>query len=155
MKARRTKSRFASKPLTGRPASLPPFDHPALTEGRTLYPSTVREPRRDAADQWALKSGENSAKIGGLILKGRWHGFPIYTLTLEERATRPRDCRHWRSCFGNGTHLADRIAAGQVSNGVWSVRLRYSTSITRAVSQFDCTCSAIFTASSTSHYGAR
>jgi hypothetical protein len=116
-KPRRTKSRFASKPLTGRPASLPPFDHPALTEARTLYPTTVREPSRNAADQWALKSGENSSKIGGLVLKGRWHGFPIYTLTLEERATCPRTCHHWRSCFGNGTHLADRIAAG--SNLEW------------------------------------
>ena len=112
VKPRRTKSRFASKPLTGRSASLPPFDHPALIEGRTLYPSTVREPRRDAADQWCLKRGDNSAKIGGLILKGRWRGFPILTLTLQERATCPRSCRHWRSCFGNGTHLADRIAAG-------------------------------------------
>ena len=72
----------------------------------------MREPGRGAADQWCLKSGENSAKIGGLIVKGRWRGFPVYTLTLEERATCPRTCHHWRSCFGNGTHLADRIAAG-------------------------------------------
>jgi hypothetical protein len=113
MRARRTKSRFASKPLNGRSAKLPPFDHLALTEARTLYPTTVRLPQRDAEGQWCLKSGENSAKIGGLIVKGRWRGFPVFTLTLEERRTCPRSCHHWRSCFGNGTHLADRIAAGQ------------------------------------------
>jgi hypothetical protein len=105
---RLTKSRFASKPLTGKSASLPPFDHPALVESRTIYPSTVRAGR----DRWALKSGENSAKIGGLIMKGRWTGFPVYTLTLEERATCPTSCHHWRSCYGNSLHFADRVAAG-------------------------------------------
>lgn len=105
---RLTKSRFASKPLTGKSASLPPFDHPALTEARTLYPSTVRAGR----DRWALKAGENSAKIGGLVMKGRWTGFPVYSLTLEERATCPTSCHHWRSCFGNKMQWTDRVAAG-------------------------------------------
>ena len=41
-RVRLTKSRFASKPLNGKTATLPPFDHAALTEARTLYPSTVR-----------------------------------------------------------------------------------------------------------------
>jgi hypothetical protein len=108
---RRTKSRFPSKPLNGRSASLPPFDHPALIEGRTMYPSTVREPRRNASDQWCLKSGTNSSKIGGVIVKGKWKGFPIWTLTLEERKT-CGPCRHWRSCFGNHMQWSDRIAAG-------------------------------------------
>jgi len=109
IRARKTKSRFASQPLNGRSASLPPFDHPALTSGNTLYPKTVRGGR----DRWALKSGENSAKIGGVILKGKWRSFPVFTLTLEERATCPRSCHHWRSCFGNGTHWADRVQADQ------------------------------------------
>lgn len=108
MKARRTKSRFASRPLNGRPASLPPFDHPALTAGRTLHPQTVRAGR----NRWALKRDENSPKIGGKILKGKWRDFPVYTLTLEERATCPRSCHHWRSCMGNKMHWADKIAAG-------------------------------------------
>lgn len=112
MRARRTKSRFASKPLNGRSASLPPFDHPALADGRTLYPKTVRTPRRDAAAQWALKRGENSAKIGGEIVKGRWRGLPVYTLSLEERATCPRTCHHWRSCMGNSMHWSDRVQPG-------------------------------------------
>jgi hypothetical protein len=105
---RLTKSRFVSKPLTGKSASLPPFDHPALIEARTIYPSTVRAGR----DRWALKSGENSAKIGGLVMKGKWTGFPIYSLTLEERATCPTSCHHWRSCFGNKMQWTDRVAAG-------------------------------------------
>jgi len=108
MRARKTKSRFASRPLNGRSASLPPFDHPALMTGRTLYPSTVRAGR----DRWALKRGMNSAKIGDVIVKGRWKGFPVYTLSLEERATCPRSCAHWRSCMGNSMNWADRVQAG-------------------------------------------
>jgi hypothetical protein len=108
---RATKSRWASIPLNGRSASLPPHDHAAIMSGHTVYPSTVYAPRRDGGP-WALKTADNSKKIGGLILKGRWKGFPAYTLTLEERSTCPTTCRHWRSCYGNRMHLAQRMQAG-------------------------------------------
>jgi hypothetical protein len=87
---------------------MPPFGHPALTEGRTIYPTTVRAGR----DRWALKSGNNAKKIGSEILKGKWKNFPVFTLTLEERRTCPTTCHHWRSCFGNKMDLADRVASG-------------------------------------------
>ena len=78
--------------------------------GRTIYPGTVRPAR--SSDRWALKRGEHQRKIGGVILKGRWKGFPAYTLSLEERATCPTSCDHWRSCFGNKMRWADRVEAG-------------------------------------------
>jgi hypothetical protein len=34
--ARVTKSRWASRPLTGQSASMPPHDHPALMNGHTI-----------------------------------------------------------------------------------------------------------------------
>jgi hypothetical protein len=71
---------------------------------RTMYPHTVVP--AGAAD--VLKSGHNSPKIGATILKGRWRGMPVYTLTLEERATCPVSCRHLRSCFGNQMQWAIR-----------------------------------------------
>ncbi len=80
---------------------MPPHDTPAFLSGRTIYAHTVRVPGRGAGDTWALKSGGNNRKIGGVILKGHWKGFPIYGLTLEERATCPTSCHHWRSCYGN------------------------------------------------------
>jgi len=107
VRPRLTKSRFASKPLNGRVASMPAFDHPAIVEMRTMYPSTVRGGR----DRWALKSGENSAKIGGLIMKGPWTGFATYGLTLEERKTCPASCAHLRSCMGNKMQWTDRVRA--------------------------------------------
>jgi hypothetical protein len=109
--SRATKSRWASLPLNGRSASLPPHDHAAIMNGHTIYPTTVHTPRR-AGGPWALKSAGNSKKIGGLILKGKWKGFPAYTLTLEERATCPTMCRHWRSCYGNRMQWAQRMQVG-------------------------------------------
>ena len=103
------KTRSAPKDLTGKGAKMPAFDNRAIVEGRTLYPSTVFDP---PAAINLLVSGENHWKIGDRITKGPWKGFPVYTLTLEERATCPTSCRHWRSCFGNSMHLARRIAHG-------------------------------------------
>lgn len=62
---RKTKSRWASRPHNGRTAKPLPANHLALTEARTVYPTTVREPGRSHRDQWALKSGINNRKING------------------------------------------------------------------------------------------
>jgi hypothetical protein len=59
-----------------------------------------------------LVSGHNSAKIGARIRKGPWRGFPIYTLTLEERATCPSTCTLWRECYGNAMPFARRHEHG-------------------------------------------
>jgi hypothetical protein len=56
-----------------------------------------------------LISGHNSRKIGRTVMKGKWRGFPIFTLTLEERATCPRTCAEWVSCYGNNMNWARRI----------------------------------------------
>lgn len=92
-----------------RHARVLPIDHPAGVEHRTLFP-TMTFP---VGKEWVLKSGEHSAKIGRAVTKGAWKGFPIYTLTLEERATCPTSCRHWLSCYGNQTPFARRWYPGQ------------------------------------------
>lgn len=83
--------------------------HPALIEARTLFPSTVVDPRTSPR---VLVSGANSRKIGDRVTKGPWKGMPIYTLTLEERATCPATCHHWSTCFGNGMQFARRHRHG-------------------------------------------
>jgi hypothetical protein len=105
----KTDARYSSRSLEGSTARMPAFDNPALMEGRTVYPHTIISNTRGTR---ALKSGVNTAKIGGRILKGKWEGFPVYTLTLEERATCPKTCRHWRSCYGNKMNWAERMQAG-------------------------------------------
>lgn len=83
-------------------------DHPAVTGGGTLFPSSVK-----VGSFKVLKSGFNSRKIGKEVVKGRWNGMPIFTLTLEERATCPRSCLRWRDCYGNHMHWAHRQEHGK------------------------------------------
>ena len=77
---------FASRPLNGRSASLPPPDHPAISRRQQDLSEhgcfTTRALK-------ALKSGSELRKIGAVVLKGEWRDFPIYVLNLEERRTCP------------------------------------------------------------------
>lgn len=83
-----------------------------------IFPGRVAAP---AEGRPVLVGGANNRKIGGDVLVGRLRGAKILTLTLEERATCPRACQHWRSCYGNnmqwptrwrhGPELIDKIAA--------------------------------------------
>lgn len=87
-------------------------DHPALA-GHTLFPTRVFDADDDAV-QRLLVSGVNSRKIGRIVTKGAWAGFPIFTLTLEERATCPSTCAEWRTCYGNNMHFAKRVRHGDL-----------------------------------------
>jgi hypothetical protein len=100
--------RNVHKDVLHRSASMPPVMHPAIVEGRTIYGQQVMQPGERAV----LKSGINNPKTGPQILKGRWRGMAVYTLSLEERATCPTSCHHWRSCYGNNMHWAERYRAG-------------------------------------------
>jgi hypothetical protein len=60
-----------------------------------------------------LVSGHNNGKIGRDVRKGHLRGYWIYTLSLEERATCPAGCRHWRSCYGNAMPFAKRVRHGR------------------------------------------
>lgn len=82
---------------------------PAYRTGRTLFPSRVYDPSEVGR---VLKTGHQSRKIGKTVTKGPRRGWPIFTLTLEERATCPRSCKAWAFCFGNNMQAAERIVAG-------------------------------------------
>jgi len=84
-------------------------DHPAVLEGRTMFPSRLFAP--DEVKQ-VLIPGENSRKIGGLVTKGKWKGSRIFTLSLEERKTCPRSCEHWRTCYANHMPFTKRLRHG-------------------------------------------
>ncbi len=108
--------RFATPKPKGARINLP-SSHPASRDAHSLFPSRVFHasvlPR-------LLKSGENASKIGKVITKGKWRGFPVYTLTLEERATCPRSCQQWATCYGNNMHMAERIIGDEIfENRLW------------------------------------
>lgn len=96
------------KPKRRQSLVLPPF-HPANRGGRSIFPSRVFDP--DEVGR-VLKDGHQSRKIGKTVQKGKRKGWPIYTLTLEERATCPRSCKAWSFCYGNHMQAAERIVAG-------------------------------------------
>lgn len=77
-----------------------------VREARTVYPST-RQPTIGA--KRLLVDGKQNRKIGGQIQKGAWAGMPVFTLTLEERATCPKSCPMFRGCYGNAMHFAVRF----------------------------------------------
>lgn len=113
-----TMSRFVKLPGEARPAKpkgvqlwLKSMRHKAQEEGRTIFGSTVKHP---SAVKKLLVSGHSNVKIGRDVRKGRlFRGYWIYTLTLEERATCPRTCHHWDSCYGNNMPWATRLIHGK------------------------------------------
>lgn len=85
--------------------------HPAMVENRTLFPTTVVDVTQDMQEQ-LLVSGRNSRKLGATVEKGRFKGYAIYGLSLEERATCPQACAVRDVCYGNGMQLARRHRIG-------------------------------------------
>jgi hypothetical protein len=99
--------RFEEHYETGKPMRLSPY-HRSVLAKRSLFLARVV-----ASDQpeRLLKSGVHQRKIGSHVAKGAWRGMPIFTLTLEERATCPETCRNWLTCYGNAMNWSERITA--------------------------------------------
>lgn len=94
------------------------LDHDAVREGRTIFSSRVVAPE-DAPR--LLISGQNNSKIGRIVTVGDWKGYPLYTLTLEERATCATSCHHYASCMGNSMHWPRRHKHGPMLEAMlWS-----------------------------------
>jgi hypothetical protein len=91
---------------------------PAYRYGRSIFSSRVFDPDEV---QRVLKDGHQSRKIGKFVIKGPRRGWPLFTLTLEERATCPRNCKAWAFCYGNNMQAAERIVAGaELEAALWS-----------------------------------
>ena len=73
---------------------------------RTRYKKSVKAP---AELNNILGFGANNRKLGDIVTKGRFKGYKIYQLSLEERATCPRSCHHWFDCYGNNMPFAKRV----------------------------------------------
>ena len=100
-----------------------------LKAGRTMHAEKVR----DAAAPVLMK-GSNNIKLGGMVTKGRWRGMPIFSLTLEERATCPRTCLQWRNCYGNNMSFAVRYNPGEaleqaVARDLWRLSRKHPQGI--------------------------
>lgn len=87
---------------------LPNTRFDAVIKGRSIFHE--RGVKRPDEVGNVLVSGHNNIKIGRDVRKGKWRGYWIYTLTLEERATCPTTCKHWQDCYGNNMPWAKRIS---------------------------------------------
>jgi hypothetical protein len=86
---------------------LPAMRHKALEEARTIFRKSLRQPDEVKS---LLVSGHSNVKLGRDVRDGRmFRGWWLYSLSLEERATCPRTCHHWDSCYGNNMPFAKRI----------------------------------------------
>lgn len=101
--------RFLDHKPPGRPYVLSP-DHAAARGSHTLFGARVVWP---GFSDRLLKSAHHNRKIGSPVIRGAWAGMPVYTLTLEERATCPPSCTEWRSCYGNKMNRSERLVEGK------------------------------------------
>lgn len=83
----------------------------SIEAGRSVFHKRGVKPV--AAFKRLLVSGHSNVKIGRDVRLGDlFRGYWIYTLTLEERATCPTTCHHWRTCYGNNMPFAKRVEHG-------------------------------------------
>lgn len=112
-----TLRRFGSIKPSGRGVVIGPL-HPAYSSGRSIFPSRVFDPSE--VDR-VLKDGHQNRRIGKTVMKGHRKGWPVFMLTLEERATCPRTCAVYGACFGNNSQASERITAGlDLEQALWS-----------------------------------
>lgn len=109
------KSRVMGLQFRGGLARILERDSPAAVTGVSIYPRRVIPP-----DGNVLKSGDNQRKLGKMITKGQWKGYPVFSLTLQERATCPTTCALWHGCYGNNMGHAKRYEHGpELEKQVW------------------------------------
>ena len=83
--------------------------NPALTNKTTIFLKQVKDP---CNVKRILQPASGNSKLGkgsDRISKGKWKGFPLYSLSLEERSTCPTTCNQWTNCYGNNMPFANRI----------------------------------------------
>lgn len=94
------------KRIRTRQPRLPSLAPAYVEQGRTKFGKRVK--RIDEMPH-ILVNGHSNVKIGRDVRKGKFKGYWIYALALEERATCPRSCEHWQSCYGNNMPFAKRV----------------------------------------------
>ena len=93
----------------------------AIAAGRTMFPDSVAEPgfspRSVTLHVKMLKPASQNSKISHdkntVWRAGGFKGMPLYTLTLEERATCDHGCQAWNMCYGNNMPFATRFDADE------------------------------------------
>ncbi len=89
----------------------------AIDLGVSAFELTVSETgisHRSGKETPIFKRSTDNKKFGKLTTwrAGSFKGMPLYSLTLEERATCPKDCKMYVPCYGNNMPFATRFKQG-------------------------------------------
>ena len=110
--------------------------NPALKKGTTIFLKQVKDP---CTVTRLLQPASANKKLGGgkaVVQKGKWKHLPMYSLSLEERATCPRTCEQWKTCYGNNMPFANRIDSTDVSSLITSLEAELNALSTKHTSGF-------------------
>jgi hypothetical protein len=83
----------------------------AVMAGKSVYHNRVKSVSDGMAKSETVIKKSTNVKLGKKVTRGKLAGFPIYTVTLQERATCPASCLHWHDCYGNNMMFAVRYNA--------------------------------------------
>lgn len=83
----------------------------AVMTSRSVYKNRVKSVTDSMGKTERVIKKSTNVKLGKKITRGKLKGAPIYTVTLEERATCPVSCAHWKTCYGNNMMFAIRYDA--------------------------------------------
>lgn len=76
------------------------LEHTVYTKNVVDWHVGDREPLKPARD--------NDKLHGNIVKRGKYAGYAMYSLTLEERATCSPDCGQLKTCYGNNMPFAKR-----------------------------------------------
>tara|TARA_R100001126_G_scaffold84680_1_gene53057 strand:+ start:132 stop:896 length:765 start_codon:yes stop_codon:yes gene_type:complete len=83
----------------------------AIIAGRSVYHKRVKSVSDGMAKSETVIKKSTNVKLGKKVTRGKLADFPIYTVTLQERATCPASCIHYHDCYGNNMMFAVRYNA--------------------------------------------
>jgi hypothetical protein len=78
----------------------------AIKTGRTLFPNKVKNVADGLGKTENVIKKSTNKKLGKRVTKGKFTGMPMFTVTLEERATCSTSCVHYKTCYGNSMPFA-------------------------------------------------
>ena len=95
----------------------------AISSGRTVYTTKVKSVSDGMGKTERVIKKSTNIKLGKTVTRGKFKGFPIFTVTLEERATCTEACVHWDNCYGNNMPFATRYAADKALTDAMALEL--------------------------------
>jgi hypothetical protein len=96
----------------------------AIGAGKTVFGNKVKSVLDGMGKTEKLLKFSTNKKLGKKVRKGKYKGFPIVTLTLEERKTCPSSCAHWADCYGNNMPFATRYDVGPEFENMLELELK-------------------------------